>query len=160
MAAHAREQCGKREDAQDLHGVPEIRLRQPRRERAHQPRRRDQQQQRDRRKYASEAARQLAKSASRSAPAHAVSMGTNANTMLLMSIELKVSRGPIATASESAWLCVPSRYAVNATRSTPSALPVATPSHQRKSAAHQRVLHRAGEERVPRSVPAMENWCS
>ena len=52
---HAREQCGKREDAQDLHRVPKIWLRQARRKRAHQPRRRDQQQQRNRRKHASEA---------------------------------------------------------------------------------------------------------
>ena len=58
-------------------------------------------------------------------------MGTNANTMLLMSTELNVSSGPIATASESAWLWVPSRYAVKATRSTPSTLPVSDPGHER-----------------------------
>ena len=37
------------------------------------------------------------------------SIGTNANSTLLISSEFNVSIGPIATASESARLCVPSR---------------------------------------------------
>lgn len=44
----------------------------------------------------------LRKRAVRSSPCAAVSMGTKAKTMLLMSTELKVSSGPRATASESA----------------------------------------------------------
>ena len=39
------------------------------------------------------------KRAVRSSPLAAVSMGTNAKTMLLMSTEFRVSRGPMATAS-------------------------------------------------------------
>ena len=70
----------------------------------------------------------LRKSAVRSAPCAAVSKGTKAKMMLLISTELRVSRGPIATASESAALCVPSRYATSATRPTPSTLPVRTPA--------------------------------
>src|SRR5579883_304733 len=42
------------------------------------------------------------KTAVRSAPARAVSIGTNAKTMLLISTPFNVSTGPIATASESA----------------------------------------------------------
>ena len=49
------------------------------------------------------------KRAVRSSARQAVSMGTNAKTMLLISTEFNVSTGPIATASESARLCVPSR---------------------------------------------------
>ena len=41
-------------------------------------------------------------SAVRSSPCAAVSMGTKANTMLLISTEFSVSIGPMATASESA----------------------------------------------------------
>src|SRR5207247_8218920 len=52
----------------------------------------------------------LWKSAARASPA-AVSIGTNANTTLLINTELRVSVGPIATASESALLWVPSRCA-------------------------------------------------
>src|SRR5450759_411266 len=48
--------------------------------------------------------------------------------MLLISTEFRVSSGPMATASESAALCVPSRYATSATRPTPSTLPVRTPA--------------------------------
>ena len=47
------------------------------------------------------------KSAARSASPQAVSMGTNAKTTLLISREFRVSMGPMATASESAPLCVP-----------------------------------------------------
>src|SRR5215469_8993792 len=36
--------------------------------------------------------------------------------------------GPMATASESARLCVPNKYAVTATRANPSRLPVRTPA--------------------------------
>jgi len=49
----------------------------------------------------------LRKSAARSASPQAVSMGTNANTTLLISSEFRVSMGPMATARESAPLCVP-----------------------------------------------------
>ncbi len=45
----------------------------------------------------------------RSTPCAAVSKGTNAKMMLLISTELRVSKGPMATARESAALCVPSR---------------------------------------------------
>src|ERR1035441_5619918 len=48
--------------------------------------------------------------------------------MLLISTALSMSSGPMATASESAKLCVPSRYAISATRPTPSTLPVRTPA--------------------------------
>ncbi len=70
----------------------------------------------------------LRKSAVRSAPAQAVSMGTKAKTTLLIITELSVSIGPMATASESAWLCVPRKDAVRATRPKPRMLPVSTPS--------------------------------
>jgi hypothetical protein len=49
------------------------------------------------------------KSPTRSSRPQAVSMGTNANTMPLISTEFSVSNGPMATANESARLCVPSR---------------------------------------------------
>src|SRR5262249_25030268 len=68
------------------------------------------------------------KSAMRCAGSQAVSIGTKANTMLLMSTEFKVSMGPMATASESALLCVPSKCAVSATRPKPMTLPVITPA--------------------------------
>ncbi len=51
----------------------------------------------------------LRNSAVRCGPLAAVSMGTKAKTMLLISTEFSVSSGPMATASESARLCVPSR---------------------------------------------------
>src|ERR1017187_506269 len=70
----------------------------------------------------------LRNKAVRSAPCAAVSRGTKAKMMLLISTELSMSRGPMATASESALLCVPSRYAISATRPTPSTLPVRTPA--------------------------------
>jgi hypothetical protein len=49
------------------------------------------------------------KSAVRLAASQEVSIGTKANTTLFMSMEFSVSVGPIATASESARLCVPRR---------------------------------------------------
>ena len=64
----------------------------------------------------------------RCAPLRSVSMGTKANTMELMSTALSASSGPTATASESARLCVPSRYAVRATRAKPMMLPVTMPA--------------------------------
>src|ERR1017187_3734372 len=64
----------------------------------------------------------------RSAPWAAVSRGTKAKMMLLISTALSMSSGPMATASESAKLCVPSRYAISATRPTPSTLAVRTPA--------------------------------
>src|ERR1035438_5534383 len=72
--------------------------------------------------------RRRRKRASRAFPPAAVSMGTKANTMLLMTTEFSVSMGPMATASESARACVPSRYAVSATRRKPSRLPVTRPA--------------------------------
>src|SRR5262249_14338606 len=63
-----------------------------------------------------------------SALAHPVSIGTNANTTLLINTEFNASTGPNATANESARLCVPSRYAVSATRTNPMMLPVSTPA--------------------------------
>ena len=45
----------------------------------------------------------------RSAPCRAVSMGTKANTMVLISTEFNASSGPTATARESACECVPSK---------------------------------------------------
>src|SRR5579872_2643060 len=55
-------------------------------------------------------------------------MGTKPKMIVLMSAWLRVSIGPIATASESAALRVPRKYAVRATRRKPSMFPVTIPA--------------------------------
>src|SRR5258707_2075327 len=70
----------------------------------------------------------LRKSAVRPAPDRSVSMGTNAKIMVLMRLILTVSIGLVATARESAALCVPRRNAVRATRKKPRMFPVIIPA--------------------------------
>src|SRR5260370_21267826 len=55
-------------------------------------------------------------------------MGTKPKMIVLMSAWLRVSIGPIATASESAALRVPRKYAVRATRAKPRMFPVTMPA--------------------------------
>src|SRR5579883_3075091 len=91
----------------------------------------------------------------RSGPSRAVNIGTNAKTMLLIRTEFKVSMGPIATASESARLCMPSSAAARATRPNPRILPMRTPA-TRVSPPRINGLSTARER--PRSERRAESW--